>query len=143
MPGILQIMTGQGVIVFTKIGEIRFGRKQDFYTVMNAVNVLKRIRIDQEIGLVANLNIEPFPKQMIEKVIRLLETGKEIAKIDSDCAHALSPPPIIPMNRAGFLQPKNLIVMLALRIRDILDSLFIPVHSLVLNKQIYVLGSIR
>jgi hypothetical protein len=56
---------------------------------MHPMHVLAGVRVNQEVGLVADLDIEPFAQEIVKEIAGFLETGPEIAKIKADF-HSLS-----------------------------------------------------
>jgi hypothetical protein len=85
--GIIGLAAGERIIIFAEIGREILHAEVNLDAIMNPVDVLADVAKNQEVGVVANLDIKPFAQQIVKEIVGFRETGVEIAKIETDFHH--------------------------------------------------------
>src|SRR5258706_14431366 len=77
-------MAGQRVITFVPIRQKGFDAKIDFHATVQPVQMAERVRVNDVIGLIGQLDVEARFQQVVEEIIGLPKPRPEIAEINED-----------------------------------------------------------
>src|SRR6185436_12558760 len=83
MPRVIEVMAGQSVVADLEIWRGRLAGEEDFHTVVQSV-LMSEFRENQKIRLIADRDLEMFAEQIVEKVIGLVEAGKNVTKVEAN-----------------------------------------------------------